>query len=65
MVTSLDRGQAAAAAYLHLASPAEDTLKWTHNKTRSRAALKGLPARGRILACLEFIFIPVGILNGK
>lgn len=32
MVTSLDRGQAAAAAYLHLASPAKDTLSGPKTK---------------------------------
>lgn len=32
MVTSLDRGQAAAAAYLHLASPAKDTLNGPKTK---------------------------------
>lgn len=63
MVTSLDRGQAAAAAYLHLASPAEDALRGP--KTECAAALRAPPARGRILACPEFIFIPGGILNGK
>ncbi|KAK5867401.1 hypothetical protein PBY51_011897 [Eleginops maclovinus] len=62
MVTSLDRGEAAAAAYLLLASPAGYT-EWTQNKARSRE--RGLPVRGRILACLQFIFIPVGILTGK
>lgn len=36
MVTSLDRGQAAAAAYLPLASPAEDTLNGP--KTKRAAA---------------------------
>ncbi len=60
---SLDRGQAAAAAYLHLASPAQRVTARTHNKPR--AALRRLPARGRILAGLEFIFIPAGILTGK
>eukprot|EP00064_Thunnus_orientalis_P008153 superscaffoldBa00000952_g8176 len=39
--------------------------EWTHNKTCSRTALRGLPACGRILACLEFIFVPIGILIGK
>lgn len=39
--------------------------KGTQNKARSRAALRGLPARGRTLACPGFIFIPVGILNAK
>ncbi|AWP08460.1 Hypothetical protein SMAX5B_009793 [Scophthalmus maximus] len=59
-VAGLDRGQAAAAPYLHLASPADrGRAEWTHNTTR------GLPARGRIPASLGFIFLAVGILTGK
>ena len=52
MVTSLDRGQAAAAPYLHLASPAEDALKRAHNRARTTeraqraAALRGSGGSG-------------------
>lgn len=62
-VLSLDSGQAAAAAYLLLASPAKDTLNGP--KTKRTARLRGLQPRGRILACPQFIFIPGGISNGK
>lgn len=37
--------------------------EWTQNK--AHGAAEGTPARGRILACPQFIFIPGGISNGK
>lgn len=63
---SLDRRQAAAAAYQHLASPAKDTLNGPKTKSAQTRNAEGTPGVcGRILACLGFIFIPVGIQSGK
>lgn len=58
-VLSLDSGGRLSAAGITCKGYAE----WTQNKARSAA--EGTPARGRILACPQFIFIPGGISDGK
>lgn len=68
LVTSLDRGQAAAAPYLRLASPAQDAVNGTHN-THKNPRLLGAQGDSQPEDSSrrkpQFIFIPAGIPNGK